>query len=165
MLARGAKCLSLDTNVILNFAAGWGVALEFKEQFQARGYQLSVVPRVVAELGWAAANGDSEERSVAAVALDNLEAWGIQVVELSSTDRAIANRFAEILLGNGLVASQELNDARILAETSLARIPVLVTSDGHLLGVDEPQLRLAFDDADLMVVTVAHPRGLLRAIR
>jgi len=47
----------------------------------------------------------------------------------------------------------------------LAAIPLLVTSDKHLLDIDEDALILAFNDADLTPVRAAHPKRLLRALR
>src|SRR2546427_4952646 len=46
----------------------------------------------------------------------------------------------------GLIPVDEFNDGLILAETSLAEIPLLVTSDKHLLEIDEDRLLLAFRD-------------------
>ena len=64
-----------------------------------------------------------------------------------------------------LLPEDEFNDGLILAETSLAGIPMLVTSDKHLLDIDEDALRLAFNEADLLPVSPLHPKNLLRALR
>ncbi len=64
-----------------------------------------------------------------------------------------------------LIPEAEFNDGLILAETSILEIPLLVTSDKHLLDIDADALRLAFHDADLAPVHPAHPKGLLRALR
>jgi hypothetical protein len=64
-----------------------------------------------------------------------------------------------------LLPQEELNDALILAETSVAGIPLLVTSDQHLLDIEEESLVLLFNQADLLSVFPTHPRRLLRALR
>jgi hypothetical protein len=46
-----------------------------------------------------------------------------------------------------------------------AGIPLLVTSDKHLLDIDEDALLLACNEADLPPVRPVHPKGLLRALR
>ena len=84
---------------------------------------------------------------------------------MSSTELAIATRFAARLIQALLIPETETNDGKILAQTSLAKIPLLVTSDRHLLDVDEEALLLAFNDADLLPVHPAHPRRLLKALR
>ena len=69
------------------------------------------------------------------------------------------------LLRQRLIPEDEFNDGLILAETSLAKIPLLVTSDKHLLDMDEDALLLAFNEADLAPVHPVHPKNLLRAMR
>ena len=64
-----------------------------------------------------------------------------------------------------LLPQDEWNDGRILAETSLVEIPLLVTSDEHLLDIDADQLLLAFQEANLLPVRAVHPKRLLRALR
>ena len=53
----------------------------------------------------------------------------------------------------------------VLEMDSLEEIPLLVSSDKHLLGIDEDALSLAFHQAELPFVRVAHPRRLIRALR
>ena len=89
---------------------------------------------------------------------------GIGAFDLSSLQRGIAEHFADRLLVKGFVPTEEWNDALILAEVSLAAVPLLVTSDKHLLDIDPDALRLVFDEADLAPVHVVHPKRLLRAL-
>ena len=77
----------------------------------------------------------------------------------------IGERFVRGLLRQRLIPEDEFNDGLILAETSLAKIPLLVTSDKHLLDMDEDALLLAFNEADLAPVHPVHPKNLLRAMR
>jgi hypothetical protein len=72
---------------------------------------------------------------------------------------------AQRLIEKRLLASEEVHDGMILAETSAAGIPVLVSADNHLLGIDELALHLACNEADLDRVVVMHPRNMLRALR
>ena len=58
----------------------------------------------------------------------------------------------------------EFHDGLILAETALAGIPVLVTSDGDLLDIEETELRVQFEVADLAPVQICHPKLLLKAM-
>ena len=64
-----------------------------------------------------------------------------------------------------LIPDEEWDDGLILAETSLADIPMLVTSDRHLLDIDEDALLMAFNEADLPPVRPAHPKRLVKALR
>ncbi|MBI2925598.1 MAG: hypothetical protein HYY24_07830 [Verrucomicrobia bacterium] len=146
-------------------ARGGEVALDFQDTFRARGYELLITPRVVTELRWLELYGNSAERKEAGLAFTNLRQWSVKPVDLSSLAQAIAWRFADALMRKRLIPEGELGDARVLGETAVAGVPVLVTFDKHLLGVDDDELCLAADEADLPRVSIVHPGRLLRAIR
>ena len=165
MAASPKKSLALDTNLLLDLAGEKDFAHEFKEEFSSRGYSLLVPPTVVAELAFFASLKDAHQQDLANVALEKASVWKCQPFALSSTQMVIAARFAARLMEASLIPETEQNDGKILAQTSLARIPLLVTSDKHLLDVDEDALLLAFNDADLLPVHPAHPKRLLKALR
>jgi len=79
-----------------------------------------------------------------------------------SAAEAVCEQFVRGLLRKRLIPEGEFNDGLILAETSLADIPLLVTSDKHLLNIDEDALLLAFNEAELAPVHPVHPKRLLR---
>ncbi|MDD5141009.1 MAG: PIN domain-containing protein [Verrucomicrobiales bacterium] len=165
MAASPKKSLALDTNLLLDLAGKKDFAHEFKDEFSSRGYSLLVPPTVIAELAFFSSLKDAPQHEIANVALEKMSAWKCQPFTLSSTQLAIAIRFAARLMESSLIPETEQNDGKILAQTSLAKIPLLVTSDKHLLDVDEDALLLAFNDADLMSVHPSHPRRLLKALR
>lgn len=155
----------MDTNLLLNLASGKEFAHNFREGFQNAGYALRFSPTVLAELVAAELDGDEREQELARRALDNVVRWRIRPFDLTSVEEGIAEQFARRLLFSGLLPPEELNDALILAETSVAGIPLLVTSDKHLLDIDEEALLLLFNRADLPSVHAVHPGRLLRALR
>jgi predicted nucleic acid-binding protein len=165
MAASPKKSLALDANLLLDLAEEENFAHEFKEAFARRGYSFLIPPTVIAELEYLATHGDPLQRGLADTSLRKLAAWGCHPFTLSSTDLTIAVRFAARLLDLRLLPPTELNDGKILAQASLAGIPLLVTSDKHLLDIDVEALMLAFDDADLPPVHPAHPKRLMRALR
>ena len=65
----------------------------------------------------------------------------------------------------GWLPEGELNDGLIVAETALANVPVLVTSDRHLLDIDPQHLSACLADSDLPRVEIAHPKDLLAATK
>ncbi len=90
--------------------------------------------------------------------------WRLEPFDLKSVGHGITERFSEKLMRPGLLPEGEFNDGVILAETSLAYIPALVTSDGDLLNLDEARLKVCFDEADLSPVQIFHPKPLLKAL-
>jgi len=162
-MAAQKKQLSLDTNIVFDLAEDKDIAHDFREIFQSKGYALVLPPTAVHELHVIFTHGDSEaERALARTALTHLKQWGIRPFDLDSAAEAICEQFVRGLLRQRLIPEDEFNDGLILAETSLAEIPLLVTADKHLLNIDEDTLHLAFNEADLSPVHPVHPKRLLR---
>ncbi|MBI4663977.1 MAG: PIN domain-containing protein [Verrucomicrobia bacterium] len=165
MAANGPrKQLGLDTNVLFGLADGKDFVHAFREAFQAAGYALRFSPTVLQELVTAELEADPRERQLATTALSKVVGWQIRPFDLTSIEQAITEQLARKLLLARLLPPEEFNDALILAESSVAEIPLLVTADQHLLNMDEDALLLLFNAADLLPVRAAHPRRLLRAL-
>jgi hypothetical protein len=165
MAASPKKQLALDVNVLLDLAEGWDFAQDFREEFLRRGYGLFVTPTAAGELNILSLYAAKPTRSFALQALQELRRWEIQPCPLSDLNLAIAERFSRRLVERRLIPEEEWNDGRILGETSVSGIPLLVTSDKHLLDIDDDALLLVFNEADLPPVRPAHPKRLLRAVR
>ena len=165
MAASPKKQLALDANLLLDLAEGKDFAHDFKDEFQARGYEFLLPPTAAAELNILSIFGGEPQRTLANQALAKLRAWKCQPFSLSDTRLAIAEQFRRRLSELQLIPDEEWDDGLILAETSLGNIPMLVTSDAHLLDMDEDALRLAFNAADLLPVHPVHPKRLLKALR
>src|SRR6266571_3845499 len=118
------KRLALDSNLLLDLARGFDFAHDFRTVFQSAGYSLLAGPTVFRELGFAGLYGREPEKSQARKAIANANLWRILAFNLTSLDQSIAERFAERLLAKRLLPENECNDALILAETSLAGIPL-----------------------------------------
>lgn len=165
MAASPKKQLALDTNLPLDLARQEEFAHDFRETFQALSYGLLLPPTVLEELEYLLTFGSTGERALARRASDQIAEWRLTPFDLPDVSHAIAEQFSRRLQHRRLIPEAEFHDGLVLAETSLAGIPLLVTSDKHLLDIDADALRLAFHDADLAPVHPAHPRGLLRALR
>jgi hypothetical protein len=161
------KQLALDTNILFDLARPLEITHEFREAFLAAGYLLRVPPTAVQELVFASEDEEQEpkHRALAARALKGMIGWQIKPFDLAAVGHGLTDAFAKKLLAKGLLPEREYNDGLILAETSLADIPMLVTRDKHLLDIDPTLLKLTFDECDLPHVYPAHPRSLWRAMR
>jgi hypothetical protein len=124
-----------------------------------------VPPTVVTELDFFTGLKSSPQQDLARIALERMRHWQCQPFLLTSTRITIALKFANRLIDASLIPDTERNDGKIPAQSSLAAIPLLVTSDKHLLDIDEDQLLLTFNEADLFPVRPSHPRRLLKALR
>lgn len=159
------KKFALDTNVLLDLAAGEDFAHTFREVFQEKGYILLVPPTAVQELAFAALNKSGEKQRLAHRALACMREWGISPFDLKPVGHGITEQFTHHLTSRGLLPGEEVNDGQILAEASLAGIPVLVTSDHDLLNIEEADLLTAFNNFDLAPVSPFHPKKLLKAVK
>jgi predicted nucleic acid-binding protein len=158
------KQFALDSNVLFDLAAGADFAHTFREVCLERGYSLRVPPTVVKELTYYARDKQCAETPFALKALHEMRAWRLMPYDLTTTGHGITEQFSRKLMLAGLLPGDEFNDGLILAETSVECIPVLVTSDGDLLDIEESTLRLQFEEADLPAVQVFHPQRLLKAM-
>jgi len=166
MAAPEKKRLALDANIVFDLAGGLAVVHDFREVCLERGYSLWLPPTVIEEVVYLSDSGSVDERTLAAKALANLLSWKVLPFQLDDLDRHLARQFSRLLRDRGLLPENEDNDGRILGEASAERIPMVVTSDGHILDMDREQLGIAFVDCDLpMVVAPIHPRLMLNALR
>ena len=160
------KRLAVDSNFLFDLAEGHQFAEAFRKAFQAKSYSLEVPPTVILELTHFFEKGNARERELARIALTSMiQKWKISPISLSSVQRAYTQNFVTFVHADKIIPQRENNDAEILAETSLAGIPVLVTSDSALLEADALGLALAFEKAGLAPVTPAHPARLTKALR
>ncbi len=149
-MAAQRKQLSLDANIVFDLAGDKDFAHNFQETFQSKGYALVLPPTAAHELHLIFTHGGSvAERELARTALIRLKFWGICPFDLDSLADAICEQFVRVLLRQRLIPEDEINDGLILAETSLAEIPLLVTSDKHLLNIAEEALMMAFNENGL----------------
>lgn len=158
------KQFALDSNILYDLSKGEDFAHTFREVSLEKGYDLSITPTVVQELTFALKQ-TGNDNCLALRALRCMRSWGIRPFDLMPVGHAITEQFARLLQNRQLLPPEEVNDGQILAETSLAGIPVLVTSDHHLLDIEETQLEKAFSDSSLDSVKVAHPKGIIRVLR
>ena len=165
MAPAAKKQLALDANVLLDLADQNPGILSFHRAFLRRGYELWVAPTALQEISILSEKSESTEKTLALTALQNMLAWRIHPFNLKAVGHGLTKRFSEILISKKILPENECNDGMILAETALCEIPVLVTSDHHLLEADEAALRIAFDECGLSHVAPVHPVRLFEALR
>jgi len=139
--------LALDTNVLLDLAAGSREVVRFFELSARKGYSLAAPATVLVELDFALNDAlDKKRQKLSEMAQEfMLTKWN--VVPLPEPFRAEdAENFGLMLRTRGLLPFKERNDGLIVAECSLEGIGLLVTSDGHLHKMDQEGLALAFND-------------------
>ena len=125
---------------------------DFKDTFQERGFGLLVPPTAVTELVYLSNQG-GQKAQLARTALASMLGWGISPWQMTSVGDDITESFSSRLQDHGLLPPEELNDGIILAECGLRGVPLLATSDRHLLDIDHRDLAVQFENTDLQNVT------------
>ncbi len=157
------KLLAADSNLLFDLAEKKDFALTFLEVASEKGFHLQLPPTVVQELAFAALHKSGEEARLAVIALQNMRGWRIVPFDLVAVGHGITEQFARRLHELKLLPEAELNDGLMLAETGLAGIPLLVSSDKHLLDIEPDELIRVCCERHISEVSVAHPRKLLNA--
>ncbi len=161
-MAAQKKRLAADSNLLFDLAEKKDFALTFLEVAKEKSFTLHLPPTVVQELTFAALRKRGEEQKLALAALQNLRAWEIAPFDLVAVGHGITEQFARRLHELRLLPETELNDGLIVAETGLAGIPILISSDKHLLNIEADELTRVCRERHIAEVSVIHPRKLLK---
>ena len=130
-------------------------------KLRLRQHGIAAPPAVIGELFHIASEMSHPANAHAIEALSKIQRWGIETYSLISVGPEIVEINAHKLLGAGLLPEGEVHDAVIIIETALRYIPILITSDIHLLGINPAKLSSMLDDFDLIPVTISHPMAML----
>src|SRR2546421_2731359 len=136
----------LDTNVLLDLAAGLDAAATLREIAIEQNYSLHVTKRVLLELANLHRNGSSlATRRTAEIVFRKLPEWNISELPVKANQDSIALNFSSVARERGILPPEEVHDGIILAEASFGGGALLITSDGHILGIDADELRLFYE--------------------
>lgn len=149
----------VDTNVLIDLGEGKIFAQRFLAKFRSHG--LAAPPTVIQELTYIATQETHPACKHAMEVLINLRRWEIKTYDLMSAGHGITGVNAEKLISSGLLPEGEFQDGLILIETALHCIPVLITSDIHLLGINPAKLANKLEEFDLRPVSIFHPMAML----
>ncbi len=153
--------LSLDTNILYHLAnlPTPPPPSSFLPLAKVAGFALLATPTVMAELAYNARHG----ASLAGKALAMMEDWCIrELPELSDLEDQKVEAFSRALRKLGYIPDSERNDGRIIAETAVAGIPVLVSADAHLADIPRNVLVFKLHEFGLPPVLIQGRAAMLR---
>ena len=157
--------IAADTNVLLDLALGTEAVMDALETLRERlpEARLVVPPTVLHELALAVKSGETEKQRKAALeALSRLQEWGFEPLNLVPVGHGIVERIADTLRHEDLLPTEELNDSLLLAESALMGCGILLSTDGHLRGIDFQRLNLLLQDFHVAAPIIATPREIVR---
>ncbi len=157
--------IAVDTNVLLDLALGTEAVMDAFETIRERIPQARIVvpPTVLQELAYAVKCGDTAKiRKAAFEALCRLQEWGIEPLNLVPVGHGIVERIAEAVRQRDILPIEEGNDALLLAESALMECGILLSTDGHLRGIDFQKLKLLLQDFHVSAPIIATPREIVK---
>jgi predicted nucleic acid-binding protein len=157
--------LAADTNILLDLALETEAVLDALETLRERipKIRLVVPPTVLHELACAVKSGETaKKRNAAFTALSRLREWGFEPLNLVPVGHGIVERIADALRNKGLIPATEMNDSLIAAEAALLGCGILLSTDGHLRGIDFQRFKLLLQDFHVAAPIIATPREIVR---
>jgi len=125
--------------------------------------RLVVPPTVLHELALAVKSGETDKKRKAAfMALSRLREWGFEPLNLVPVGHGIVERIAGTLRHQALIPAEEMNDSLIVAEAAVLGCGILLSTDGHMRGIDFQRLKLLLQDFHVAAPIIATPREIVR---
>lgn len=153
-----------DTNFPLDVAACKPVAKKAMEEIRLRlkGERLRIPPTVVAELTFLADHAEETEvRERARKVLREHKQLGFELENHTVLPEWHIAAVASHLRQAKLLPAEEVNDSLIIVEAAALNATLLVSSDGHVCGIDFQQLKLTLHQYDLSAPVIASPRDIV----
>jgi len=158
--------IAVDTNVPLDLAERVEDVVDALAVIRRRikGVRLITPPTINLELAYLGQFADEETlKANAQTALRSLfSIWKLRPVNLIPAGHGIVAAIASKIRANRLLPDEEEHDAIILAESALLGCSILLTSDGHLRGIDFQRLKLLLQDSHVTAPIIATPREIVR---
>jgi len=156
------KRCALDVNILLDLAEGAEFATDFLGVVKERFIPLYISPTAFIELEFLAKNGTLAQRRAATTSITSHHKWAVAVFDLRPVEHGYAKEFADRLIRKGYLSAHEYNDGLILGEVACFGIPLLVTSDDHLLGILPSALANELRASDFYPTSIASPQKIVR---
>ncbi|HVM48952.1 MAG TPA: type II toxin-antitoxin system VapC family toxin [Candidatus Acidoferrum sp.] len=162
MVGSQDKRCALDVNILLDLAEGQEFASEFLKVAQEKYCPLYVTPTAFIELELLVRDGIPQRKKAATNAIATFHKWGVSVFDLKPVQHGYTKEFAQRLIRKGYLSEEEYNDGLILAEAGCFGIPVLVTSDHHLLDIPPSTVAAELKASDFWPTLVVRPQQIVR---
>ncbi len=156
------KRCALDVNVLLDLAEGRDFALNFFGVVKEKYCPLYLCPTALIELELLARDASAERKKAALTSIASLHKWGISVFDLTSVGHGCTKEFADRLIRKGYLPEEEFNDGLIVGESGCFGLPILVTSDSHLLSISASALAAELRESDFAPTCVCSPRKIVQ---
>jgi hypothetical protein len=145
--------IAVDTNVLIDLAEGNEIVVDCFSTIRRKFPSAPIIipPTVIVELADIASDWDTKsEKESALVALQNIRSeWGFHPMNCVPVGHGIVEETARKIRAAGLIPEEEIHDSFIVAESALANVTLLLSSDGHMKDINQSLLRKVLEGCDV----------------
>ncbi|HWX22215.1 MAG TPA: hypothetical protein VN578_20120 [Candidatus Binatia bacterium] len=160
-MAQDKRC-ALDVNVLIDLAEQRDFALDFLGVVREKHCPFCLSPTAFIELELLIRDGGPQQQKAAKAAIASLHEWGVFVFNLKPVQHGCTKVFVQRLIQKGYLSEDEYNDGLILGEVGCFGVPLLVTSDDHLLGISPHAISAELKASDFFPTVVSSPQKIVR---
>jgi rRNA-processing protein FCF1 len=158
--------IAVDTNVLIDLAEANEIVVDCFSTIRRKFPNAPIIipPTVIGELADIASDGDSEsEKESAFNALQKIRReWGFNPINCVPVGHGIVEETARKIRAAGLIPDEEIHDSFIIAESALAHVTLLLSSDGHLKDIDQAALGELLVQCDVEKLIIFSPAKIVK---
>jgi len=158
--------IAVDTNVLIDLADGNEIVIDCLSTIRRKfpNAPIIVPPTEVIELTDIATDGDPDaEKESALTALRKIpKEWGFKPVNYVPVGHGIIEQTAQRIRAAGLVPDGEIHDSLIIAESALANVTLLLSSDGHMKDINQPLLGELLEQCHVGKLLIFSPAKIVK---
>jgi rRNA-processing protein FCF1 len=158
--------IAVDTNVLIDLAEGDEIVIDCFSTIHRKFPHAPIIipPTVIGELADIATDGDTKaEKEAALKALRNIRReWGFHPMNCVPVGHGIVEETARKIRAAGLIPDEEIHDSFVIAESALANVTLLLSSDGHLKDVNQSALCEVLEGCDVGKLIIFSPAKIVK---
>jgi rRNA-processing protein FCF1 len=158
--------IAVDTNVLIDLAESDETVIDCFSTIRRKFPNAPIIipPTVIGELADIATDGETTaEQESALKALRSIRAeWGFHPMNCVPVGHGIVEETARKIRAAGLIPEEEIHDSFVIAESALANVTLLLSSDGHLKDINQSALGEILDGCDVGKLIIFSPAKIVR---
>jgi rRNA-processing protein FCF1 len=162
----GAPIIAVDTNFLIDLADEDETAFDCLSTIRRKFDEapILVLPTVIGELMDISQEGDTpEEKALASKALRSVRVpWGFRPINYVPVGHGIVEQTALKIRAAGLIPDEEVHDSFVIAEAALAKVTILLSSDGHIWEIDQAAVKKVLEACSVGVPIIFSPWKIVK---
>jgi rRNA-processing protein FCF1 len=158
--------IAVDTNVLIDLAEDDEIVIDCFSTIRRKFANAPIIvpPTVIGELADIATDGNTkEEKESAFKALRSIRGkWGFHPMNCVPVGHGIIEETARKIRAAGLIPDEEIHDSFVIAESALANVTLLLSSDGHMRDIDQSALGELLERCDVGKLIIFSPAKIVR---